>query len=80
MSAMTWLPPAHEVKSLPIDELAMRLLRPFAETPPGLNEAHRTNATLNLPPEIAREVAGAYDWLAIHGLVSINPGIPLVGY
>lgn len=61
MSAMTWPPPAHEVKSLPVDELAMRLLRHLAETPAGHNEVNRTNTTGNLPREISREIAEAYD-------------------
>jgi uncharacterized protein (TIGR02391 family) len=74
MSSTTWPPPTEEVKRLPIDELAMQLLRRLAQNPQGLNEIHRGNLAVGLPPEIHREFAEAYDWLAIHGLVSVNPG------
>jgi len=52
----------------------MQLLRHLAQTPPGHNELNRADVTRSCPPEIARECAEAYDWLAIHGLVSVNPG------
>lgn len=74
MAAMIWPPPVHEVKSLPVDELAVRLLRRLAQNSPGENETHRGNVTGQCPAEIAREFAEAYDWLVIHGLVSVNPG------
>jgi uncharacterized protein (TIGR02391 family) len=73
------IPDAQDVLSLPIDDLAMRVLRHFAER----GDVNRHNLT-NKPAwsghgsgkeldEMMQALAEAYDWLERHGLVARKP-------
>jgi uncharacterized protein (TIGR02391 family) len=73
------IPDAQEVLALPIDDLAMRVLRHFAKG----GQVNRHNLT-NKPAwtehgsgkeldEMMQALAEAYDWLERHGLVARDP-------
>jgi uncharacterized protein (TIGR02391 family) len=73
------IPDAQDVIALPIDDLAMRVLRHFAES----ENVNRHNLT-NKPAwsghgsgkeldEMMQALAEAYDWLERHGLVARKP-------
>ncbi|HET7052505.1 MAG TPA: TIGR02391 family protein [Solirubrobacterales bacterium] len=73
------IPEAQDALRLPIDELAMRVLRHFADK----GDVNRHNLT-NKPAwtehgsgkeldEMMRALAEAYDWLERHGLVARDP-------
>jgi len=75
-----WPPLAADIAELPVDELALRMLRNYVASNTG--QFHRGNATnpsmwQNFGPgysniQVLRALAEAYDWLMFHGLVAVK--------
>ena len=79
----TWPPAADEITELPVDELGIRMLQHFAQSPE--RQLHRNNDATNssawhrVGPEYAnvmvlRALGEAYDWLVFNALLAVKPG------
>lgn len=79
----TWPPTAEDITELPVDEVAMRMLRHFAESPE--RQFHRNNDATNSSTwsragreytevRVLRALGEAYDWLVFNALLAVKPG------
>lgn len=79
----SWPPAADEITELPVDELALRMLRHFAASPD--RQFHRNNDATNTSTwhrigqeytqvAVLRALGEAYDWLVFNGLLAVKPG------
>ena len=78
-----WPPAAKDITELPVDDLAMRMLRHFAESPDP--QLHRNNDATNSSAwsrsgreytevRVLRALGEAYDWLVFNALLAVKPG------
>src|SRR5688500_10899935 len=86
---MPWLPGADELLILPVEDVAMHLLKRIARRPhharrasnfTGVNGEVLSQGTEYHRPEVVKAIGEAWDWLYVNGLLTVSPNDPNEGF